>query len=453
MTRQTRPFASARARSSSNVRRLRRPVSGSVTAAFSRCASLASAPARARRRMHPQQHEQRRRAAASPTGNAASVSFQARSCVAAQRGERRRGLAALRQARRCSARREPRRRPPLRATRPPCPAAGASARRSAASACARCAHARGRARAARGARRVRVTARGARRPVVAAAKLVRAGLARPAARARAAARWLRSAGGRVLRPDRDAGHAGEQRDDRDDRRCARRAGRVRSLVNARSRATLDSSAGTARNCGGSASLERGTLTLKFGMPSAENGSVRARHLHANRHRRSPLCAVAPGDRAGAPARRAVTRASAVASIPPDYLALYQKWGSAYGVPWQLLAAVGSVESRHGRDPGAYVPHTRGVLGPMQFQAGSNKARAARRRAPATRASAAPGASGASPPGIRPTAWTTPTTRSRRQRPRSRTTRARRASGRARSGATTRCTPTARPCCAARRASA
>jgi hypothetical protein len=70
---------------------------------------------------------------------------------------------------------------------------------------------------------------------------------------------------------------------------------------------------------------------------------------------------------------AVTRTSATATIPPDYLALYQRWGSAYGVPWQLLAAVGSVESRHGRDPGAYVPHTRGVLGPMQFQARSNKA--------------------------------------------------------------------------------
>ena len=76
---------------------------------------------------------------------------------------------------------------------------------------------------------------------------------------------------------------------------------------------------------------------------------------------------------------AVTRASATASIPSDYLALYQKWGSAYGVPWQLLAAVGSVESRHGRDPGAYVPHTRGVLGPMQFQAGIEQGRQARRR--------------------------------------------------------------------------
>ena len=86
-----------------------------------------------------------------------------------------------------------------------------------------------------------------------------------------------------------------------------------------------------------------------------------------------LIAVAAPVTAQAACSTAVTRASSVASVPPDYLALYQKWGAAYGVPWQLLAAVGSVESRHGRDPGAYVPHTRGVLGPMQFQAGSNKA--------------------------------------------------------------------------------
>jgi hypothetical protein len=84
-----------------------------------------------------------------------------------------------------------------------------------------------------------------------------------------------------------------------------------------------------------------------------------------------VCAVIPAG-AQAACSTAVTRASASASIPSDYLELYQRWGGAYGVPWQLLAAVGSVESRHGRDPGAFVPHTRGVLGPMQFQAGSNK---------------------------------------------------------------------------------
>jgi hypothetical protein len=86
-----------------------------------------------------------------------------------------------------------------------------------------------------------------------------------------------------------------------------------------------------------------------------------------------VCAIAAPAGAQASCTTGVTRASAVATIPGDYLALYQKWGGRYGVPWQLLAAVGSVESRHGRDPGAYRPHTRGVLGPMQFQAGSNKA--------------------------------------------------------------------------------
>jgi hypothetical protein len=86
-----------------------------------------------------------------------------------------------------------------------------------------------------------------------------------------------------------------------------------------------------------------------------------------------LCAVAVPATADGACGSSVTRASAVASIPPSYLDLYRKWGSAYGVPWQLLAAVGSVESRHGSDPAAYIPHTRGVLGPMQFQAGSNRA--------------------------------------------------------------------------------
>ena len=86
-----------------------------------------------------------------------------------------------------------------------------------------------------------------------------------------------------------------------------------------------------------------------------------------------LCGIVVPAAAQGACSTAVTRASATASVPPSYLALYQKWGRAYNVPWQLLAAVGSVESNHGSDPGAYVPHTRGVLGPMQFQAGSNKA--------------------------------------------------------------------------------
>ena len=70
----------------------------------------------------------------------------------------------------------------------------------------------------------------------------------------------------------------------------------------------------------------------------------------------------------------VTQASErTATIPARYLALYQQWGARYGVPWPILAGVGAVESNHGRNPAAYRPHHRGVLGPMQFQAGSDRA--------------------------------------------------------------------------------
>jgi hypothetical protein len=76
--------------------------------------------------------------------------------------------------------------------------------------------------------------------------------------------------------------------------------------------------------------------------------------------------------AGATGNAAMACSSSVQTIPTSYLSLYKQWGATAGVPWSLLAAVGSVESGHGSNPGALVPHDRGVLGPMQFQAGSNK---------------------------------------------------------------------------------
>ena len=180
------------------------------------------------------------------------------------------------------------------------------------------------------------------------------------------------------------------------------------------------------------------------MDPAENGGVR-NALTTRIGLAVTLVAVVAPVTAQAACSSAVTRASSVASVPPDYLALYQRWGAAYGVPWQLLAAVGSVESRHGRDPGAYVPHTRGVLGPMQFQAGSNKAAQARRRGrrPGVRRHL-----GHLPQGLRPSALPHGRRRRRdrggsgeaRQRRRQRA-----AAGRARCGATTRSTRTAGPC--------
>jgi hypothetical protein len=84
-----------------------------------------------------------------------------------------------------------------------------------------------------------------------------------------------------------------------------------------------------------------------------------------------LAAAALGIRASS-AAAATTCSSGAEAIPTSYLSLYKSWGTVAGVPWTLLAAVGSVESGHGSNPAALVPHDKGVLGPMQFQAGSNR---------------------------------------------------------------------------------
>jgi len=51
------------------------------------------------------------------------------------------------------------------------------------------------------------------------------------------------------------------------------------------------------------------------------------------------------------------------AIPPEYLALYQSVGKEYGIDWQILAAIGFIESGHGSNMG---PSSAGALGPMQF---------------------------------------------------------------------------------------
>jgi murein DD-endopeptidase MepM/ murein hydrolase activator NlpD len=59
-------------------------------------------------------------------------------------------------------------------------------------------------------------------------------------------------------------------------------------------------------------------------------------------------------------------AAAVADIPPDYLARYQDAGRSHGLDWPVLAAVGRVESDHGRLTAACAPNEAGAIGPMQF---------------------------------------------------------------------------------------
>ena len=57
-------------------------------------------------------------------------------------------------------------------------------------------------------------------------------------------------------------------------------------------------------------------------------------------------------------------AGATAAIPASYLALFEKAGAAYGIPWPVLAAIGFEESDFGADDG---PSSAGALGPMQFE--------------------------------------------------------------------------------------
>jgi membrane-bound lytic murein transglycosylase B len=61
--------------------------------------------------------------------------------------------------------------------------------------------------------------------------------------------------------------------------------------------------------------------------------------------------------------------AAVADIPTGYLPLYRAAGARYRIPWSVLAAIGKVESDHGR---ARLPGVRsgsnwaGACGPMQI---------------------------------------------------------------------------------------
>jgi membrane-bound lytic murein transglycosylase B len=49
--------------------------------------------------------------------------------------------------------------------------------------------------------------------------------------------------------------------------------------------------------------------------------------------------------------------------PSQLLSLWQRAGAAYGIPWQVLAAINKVESNFGRNMG---PSSAGAIGWMQF---------------------------------------------------------------------------------------
>jgi membrane-bound lytic murein transglycosylase B len=61
--------------------------------------------------------------------------------------------------------------------------------------------------------------------------------------------------------------------------------------------------------------------------------------------------------------------AAVADIPVGYLRLYRQAGARYRVPWSVLAAIGKVESDHGRSTAPGVrsgSNWAGACGPMQL---------------------------------------------------------------------------------------
>ena len=85
---------------------------------------------------------------------------------------------------------------------------------------------------------------------------------------------------------------------------------------------------------------------------------------------SATVAAAGGSVTLRPAPTAVARAT----IPADYLVLYGRAAATCkGLPWLVLAAIGSVESAHGQSdaPGVHQgTNVAGAMGPMQFLAGT-----------------------------------------------------------------------------------
>jgi membrane-bound lytic murein transglycosylase B len=82
----------------------------------------------------------------------------------------------------------------------------------------------------------------------------------------------------------------------------------------------------------------------------------------------PPARAAPAHKKPAAGQPAPSRAAA-ADIPAGYLRLYRTAGARYRIPWPVLAAIGKVESDHGR---ARLPGVRsgsnwaGACGPMQL---------------------------------------------------------------------------------------
>src|SRR5918912_3147830 len=98
-------------------------------------------------------------------------------------------------------------------------------------------------------------------------------------------------------------------------------------------------------------LLAGNASPGFGIPALGAIPPPLRAIPGVAALRRALASLAPGDaaRTGAPDLHA--SALALADIPLDYLASYQAAApTCPTLTWQLLAAIGKVETNHGRDP-------------------------------------------------------------------------------------------------------
>ena len=97
-----------------------------------------------------------------------------------------------------------------------------------------------------------------------------------------------------------------------------------------------------------------------------------------RHRLVEAEEAAPGTRSASAAGQVtlvpVPSMLAAATVPADHLSLYGRAAATCpGLPWTILAAVGAVESSHGRSTAQGVhsgANVAGAMGPMQFLAGT-----------------------------------------------------------------------------------
>ena len=63
--------------------------------------------------------------------------------------------------------------------------------------------------------------------------------------------------------------------------------------------------------------------------------------------------------------------AATREVPADYLSLYRQAGAVSGVPWSVLAAIGAIETDHGR---SHAPRAHGPQTPVTGLSGARSAR-------------------------------------------------------------------------------